>query len=43
MDMNSIGIHGAVSVSDDEDEDTAFANSLDDDSGGETPNTTTWP
>ena len=25
MDMNSIGTHGAVSVSDDEDDDTAFA------------------
>ena len=30
MDMNSIGTHGAVSVSDDEDDDTAFVNSLDD-------------
>ena len=29
MDMNSIGTHGAVSVSDDEDDDTAFVNSLD--------------
>ena len=29
-DMNSIGTHGAVSVSDDEDDDTAFVNSLDD-------------